>query len=122
LKRLEKRVALLEAQCAADKRPKHGVEESMHRIYTALRCALPEISPLINRASSRNPMVTEVAANPHHRSFDNLLCGMRDRIKASMMTDDDRRVLDALPQEDLSFLGLTAQDIVATYAYLHGKY
>lgn len=55
-------------------------------------------------------------------SFGALIMAMHRRMHDAMMTDDDRRVLAALPADDLEVAGLTPEGVVELYGSLHAEY
>jgi hypothetical protein len=114
-KDIERRIALLEAQCAAKK-----------------DCPMRDAAFLRVRSALVEALVSSVSTNcnAHHRSstfgsgpsFQDLVQSLHTRMSVGATTPEDHRVLDALPVEDLQQINITAEGVVALYARLFADF
>jgi uncharacterized protein GlcG (DUF336 family) len=115
MRSIEKRIAIVEAQCASKKwNPMH--DAAFQRVRSAL------VEALVSSVSMK--------CNTHHRgsmfdsgpSFQDLVQSLHARMSVGAMTTEDHRVLAALPVEDLQQINITAESIVGLYAKLFADF
>lgn len=112
---LEKRIAAMEAQCAATKyRLTPEQDAAGKRISDALKNALAEERVLDQSSGCETD--TAAPAEVHRQRDFCPECALRDRMVTDTLTEGDRRVLDALPQDDLALLGTTAEELIKALA------
>lgn len=119
---LKDRIAALEASAGvpagvdADPVRRAAVE----RIFAALREALPIVPPTCRQVDHGTFHTVETVSAG--ASFQELMVGLHRRMHDAMMTADDRRILAALPTDDLELVGMTPEGVVDLYGRLFSEY
>jgi hypothetical protein len=118
---LENRIAMMEAQCATKKyKLTPEQDEAAKRIFAALDIALLE-KPTTDQLSKCGSYM-EAVHDPHGQRSGATVCALRDRMVTDTMTEEDQRVLDSLPQDDLALLGIPAEIIIKALAEFDDEY
>lgn len=118
MRSIKDRVAALEVYVGTGATAEHNA--AYKRIFLALRELLPIIPPTCRRVNC-GTYHTIVVDNPG-TSFEELICAMNNRIKSIVLTDDDRRVLAALPVKDLKITGCSPESVVNLFGTLFDEY
>lgn len=91
---IEQRLSALEAK-RIGRRPDDPRQAAMGRLFVALREALPDDKPeYITTGFARRAVYS-----PAHRSHMDKVRALADRIAAGEVSEEDRSLLDALPQD-----------------------
>lgn len=122
MRSLKDRIAALEAGVGVavgiDANPE--LRAAVERIFAALREALPIAPPICRQVDHGTFHTVETVSAG--ASFQELVVGLHRRMHAAAMTDDDRRVLAALPTDDLKVAGMTPEGVVELYNRLFSDY
>lgn len=120
MKRLETRVAVLEARTAIGEQLSTERNDALGRVFSALRAVLLAEYPLSSRTNYSRYYVNQKWT--YVMSFEELISELHRRIITGTLTADDRRVFDALPADELNKAGLTSYDAVHIYARIFAAY
>lgn len=119
---LKDRIAALEASAGipagidADPVRRAAVE----RVFAALRASLQVAPPTYRQVDHGTFHTVETVSAGS--SFQELVVGLHRRMQADAMTDDDRRLLAALPADDLEIAGMTPEGVVELFGRLFSDY
>lgn len=115
---IRERVAALEVHTGAKANPVHSA--AYERIFAALRDSLAVVSPTYRYVDCGT--YNAVATDNLGGSFEKLITGMHRRIQDSALTADDRRVLAALPVNELKITCSSPESIVSVFGKLFHDY
>lgn len=118
MRKLEKRIAVLEVCTVGVTLPIQN--EAYSRIFSELRNALLERAGTSSLPPGQKGY--KVDGYPTEPSFEELICGLWERMQNGAMSDNDRRVLSAMSTDDLHIVGMSATDVVTLYKRIFDEY